>query len=971
MKQLSRSVVFVDTNPKHERIAVLKNTAAIEQLEDDDDDVFQKSLIDRYQHRPHDLDSMCLADFAANYVTSYKPKDQSDVLPPSESETTSLKITLTDGFGKMNKRKREAVIRFRKYNKDTDSTNYCRSKLMLYYPWRDENRDLISTFATYEEHYNNVQTLVLGNETKYNLTSDEFVQYDEEGPPEHLWADIAPSTEENRTQVLQEEEEQLTHVAQEDIDDNSSLITQTSGIHARFESAANKQELPAEEYRKLLRELNQKQKEIVMFHRNWCKRAVIALKTGKPVKPYRVFLSGPGGVGKSHVIRLIQSDTIKLLKLSGMFEPGDVVVLLTAPTGVAAFNISGMTLHSALLLGRTKFVGFQPLSNERLNTLRYKLSKLMLIIIDEVSMVGSNTLLEINKRLQQIKGVMPDVTFGGVSVLAVGDLYQLPPIAQPALFDMMNDCYARLYGSGSLWVDEFKMIELDEVMRQRGDTQFIELLCRMRTAQCTSEDFDVLKTRIVKPDSPNYPNEALHVYRLNKDVDYRNDLMLNRLASKDDQYFIEASDSIAGQTRHIDLSRLSNKRSDTGGLHAVLKIAIGARVMLTTNVNVSDGLVNGARGVVVDIVCNANDKVTNILVVFDNSNVGVDAIHSSPFRSSFPRAVPLNKCEVQFPAMGKRGAEVTRLQFPLTLSWATTIHKVQGLTLDEIVVDMQGRFSPGQAYVACSRVKSLEGLFILNYNSTAIKQSDKVTNEMVRLSSHLLKPVPYPNFRNFMNETTVTIALLNVRSISAKLSDISIDTNIQAADIICFCETWLLPSEASPCIKQDHVILRCDRANDGVRGGGVMISMPQTMKVYSSMKIISNGIESILVTLTLYCNITVLLSLIYRPPNVPLNNLIDFLSNMISQTCQCNLPIIILGDFNEDLVDKPNSPLLILMENNGFSQLVSYRTTDRGTVIDHIYIKNLSYMYTCTEIVFDVSDTYYSDHDTIYCTFKF
>ena len=198
-------------------------------------------------------------------VTSYKPKDQSDVLPPSESETTSLKITLTDGFGKMNKRKREAVIRFRKYNKDTDSTNYYRSKLMLYYPWRDEIRDLISTFATYEEHYNNIRTLVLGNEAKYNLTSDEFVQYDEEGPPEHLWADIAPSTEENRTQVLQEDEEQLTHVAQEDIDDNSSLITQSSGIHARFESAANKQELPAEEYRKLLRELNQKQKEIVMF----------------------------------------------------------------------------------------------------------------------------------------------------------------------------------------------------------------------------------------------------------------------------------------------------------------------------------------------------------------------------------------------------------------------------------------------------------------------------------------------------------------------------------------------------------------------------------------------------------------------------------------------------------------------------------------------------------------------------------
>ena len=85
----------------------------------------------------------------------------------------------------------------------------------------------------------------------------------EEGPPEHLWADIAPSTEENRTEGLHKDEEQLTHVIQEDIDDNSSLVTQTSGIHATFESAANKKELPAEEYKRSLQELNQKKKEIV------------------------------------------------------------------------------------------------------------------------------------------------------------------------------------------------------------------------------------------------------------------------------------------------------------------------------------------------------------------------------------------------------------------------------------------------------------------------------------------------------------------------------------------------------------------------------------------------------------------------------------------------------------------------------------------------------------------------------------
>ena len=162
----------------------------------------------------------------------------------------------------------------------------------------------------------------------------------------------------------------------------------------------------------------------------WQRRYSALLLQNKPIEPYRVFVSGPGGVGKSHVIRLIQSDTLKLLRLSGTVQPDDVLVLLTAPTGVAAFLINGMTLHSALLLGRGKYGKFQPLNHDRLNSLRSKLSNLVLLIIDKVSMVGSNMLLEIHKRLQQIKAVLPDVMFGGISILAVGNLYQLPPVGQ-------------------------------------------------------------------------------------------------------------------------------------------------------------------------------------------------------------------------------------------------------------------------------------------------------------------------------------------------------------------------------------------------------------------------------------------------------------------------------------------------------------------------------------------------------------
>ena len=136
----------------------------------------------------------------------------------------------------------------------------------------------------------------------------------------------------------------------------------------------------------------------------------------------------------------------------------------------------------------------------------------------------------------------------------------------------------------------------------------------------------------------------------------------------------------------------------------MFKLAVGARVMLTVNVNVSDGLVNGARGEVVHIVASPNHNVHKILVKFDDPNVGQQAISASRYRSRFNNAVPLEKVEVKFHARGKKGSEITRYQFPLTLAWATTIHKVQGLTLNEIVIDMEGSscFSPGQAYVAFS-----------------------------------------------------------------------------------------------------------------------------------------------------------------------------------------------------------------------------------------------------------------------------
>ncbi len=321
MKQLSRSVVFVDTNCRTDRIAVLKDKNALKDLDDEDTNVFQKSLIDRYEHRPNELQCMCLAEFAATYVTKYPPKDvesvNNDVLPPVETDTKPTQITLTDGYGKMNKRKQQAVIRFRSFNRDCDSTNWFRAKLMLYYPWFNETTDLLGGYSTYEEHYNHVRHIVTTNEQKYTLANIDSLEMEENYIPEHAWNLIAPNTESVQAQSLAAGSETLTEVPQEDIDQNANLFTSTTqtSVHARFESAAHKQEIPASQYRTLLRGLNTKQRLIVMFHRKWCKKAVLSLKNGKPIEPYCVFVSGPGGVGKSHVIKLIHSDTLKLLKL--------------------------------------------------------------------------------------------------------------------------------------------------------------------------------------------------------------------------------------------------------------------------------------------------------------------------------------------------------------------------------------------------------------------------------------------------------------------------------------------------------------------------------------------------------------------------------------------------------------------------------------------------------------------------------
>ena len=152
---------------------------------------------------------------------------------------------------------------------------------MLYYPWFNEQADLLGGYETHEQHYRHVKSLVETNERKYTKADIEDVQVDEDGPPEHLWNSIAPSTEESRLQSIAEGSEQLTEVSQQDLQDNQNILAAGRNLHVRFESAANQLEIPPDQYREYMRGLNDEQRSIVMFHRDWCRKAILSLKEGK------------------------------------------------------------------------------------------------------------------------------------------------------------------------------------------------------------------------------------------------------------------------------------------------------------------------------------------------------------------------------------------------------------------------------------------------------------------------------------------------------------------------------------------------------------------------------------------------------------------------------------------------------------------------------------------------------------------
>ena len=967
LKKLSRKCVFINTNPQNERVTMTKPLASIQALENDDEDLYLINLIDRYAARPDQLENICLAEFAANYDIKYSQTvdEENDHTPnPLQQEKVrqTRTINLKNGLGKMQKRSREAIIRFPKHNIEKDSEKYYRAKLMLYYPWRQEN-NIKGESPSYCDQYRHCLEDVTENVQRYTQNGPSFEEamqdLNEFGPPIHAFANIAPGVEQQNIEDRQEGIVEERHLEQQDLDENAELVMAKcdQGIGQRFDTQTDTSLMSSAEYCKKMQKLNKEQRNIVQYHRKWCKSVIQAARHNKPApKAYKVFISGPGGVGKSHVIDLLKNDTYRLLRHLPSVHPHDILSLICAPTGTAAFNISGMTIHSTFLIP-IAMKQYRNIGVDTLNTLRNKLNNLKVIIIDEISMVGSHLLYHIHRRLEEIKGSDGQgSTFGDITMIAVGDLYQLPPVGKAYVFDHPADSYAKL--QDPLWY-QFQLAELTQIMRQKDDAMFAQLLNRVRTASCSKDDIALLKSREISPDMDNYPMDILHVYSTHKLVDEHNQKMLSKI--HETVHTIKAIDSKKDKNSGIDI-KFPDKVSETGGLETSLKIAVGCRVMLTYNLDVTDGLANGATGTVSHIAILA-DTVVNILVVFDDPRIGVKAKRLSQYRQNYPNSVPVSRHEAVFNIGIRKCISASRRQFPLRLSWASTIHKVQGLTTDCIVVSFEGRFFPGQAYVALSRVRCLNGLHILKFDPAQIHVDCAVVREMERLDKNrIVENTEAANPEDF----NLQVSHLNIRGIKSHKDDLKLDQLVKQSNVLCFCETFLKDEDNfNPYSfgRDDMQIFRIDRpnSNDSINqpgSGGVLLAVQQNNKPILTARQITRHLEYIAVQVH-YNNQALLIISLYRPPGSSINMFLQEMEEILKHINPKNYACMIVGDFNEDICQE-QSKIANYFISKGFQQKTDMPTRDGGSLLDHTYVSSEVNVISVT-----VQDTYYSDHDFV------
>ena len=974
MRKSSRQVIFVNTNLPEDRVFLLKPQSVIENMDDDDENVESRGLITRYEERPESLENTCLADFAcwytANKAVSFQSRKATNASGDGYLKENSPSVTSEsqnnddaddeeeehidrreekqiDLNQEYRKRSVPRILRTCRFNKEKDEEKHYRELVMLYTAWRQEEVDLIGTATSHKNRYFEIKDIVEGVRYQYEPHADELDEavhdIERENGLQNAWDEIAPLTE---NQEAIDEDLQTDNSAAEPYDIGQDLGLPAQVTPDNFQPITV---MPDEVYRRQMRTLNKKQCEFVMDVLHHAKTSD---------EPICRFLSGGAGVGKTHVTTLLYQSLYRYLNKKPGIDPDKPCILLMAPTGKAAYLIRGNTLHSALKIPVNQKLQYKSLNTDSLNTLRTQMMGVKYIFIDEVSMVGSGMLIFVHKRLQEIMGSARD--FGGISVIFVGDLFQLKPVCDSFIFKNNDTGYAPL--ATNLWQQNAKMFELVTVMRQDSGGQFAQLLNRMREGNLTESDNNLLATKLIKVDSEKHDRleSSLHLYLQNERVDSHN--LQTYLKAQTQKYDIKAIDSVvesvSADVRRALLMRIPTDARKTMQLPHELHIALGLKYEIVLNVNTEDGLTNGASCVVKCVQVPPDKKARGLIwVQFEDNDIGKStrALGRNKYKPGIdPSWTPIVPETRKF-TVG-RNNEVARTQFPLRPASAKTVHRSQGDTVSEIVIDFTGRTQTGIHYVAMSRVREFEKLHLLNYDPKKVKASEEVKLEMNRLRQ---QPCPSTVKNIYDVNAQLKIAYINAQSLYRHKMDVEHDFNLSNADVLFCSETRFQESDAKSLTEISGM---CSFRNDAVKRGTQR--PPYGIAVYYKSHLIQqpptianmNGVEILVCLVKRGSDNSIKVMAVYKPPAVPLHCLLNSLYSAIRNHCGDD-QLIIMGDFNVDIYGSTSDykQLEEFMSNMGLQQHIKEMTTDMRTTIDHIYSNVES-------IMCGVSETYYSFH---------
>lgn len=419
----------------------------------------------------------------------------------TEDETEgSKKFPLLDGSGYVTRRTVRRIIRFRHFNK-SEAVDYWREQLMLFVPWRDEDNELV-----------NVDPIKKSQDLMETILKNSKPYYSSREVDEHVLG--------NYINELENEDDEQGPVVQnemecaEDEEYAQNILKGKTSKSIGVERFLLPKLIEDQKYFQIMQSLNRKQHKIVMdiLHR---------LKTDQT--PFHIFMTGGAGVGKSHVITAIVQSYIRHCNRLPGIPPEDPNVIVCAPTGKAAFNVFGMTLHCAFKLPPSQYGGdIAPLSDSAANSLRIKYKFVKLFIIDEISMVSARQFAQIDRRLRQLFN--PDLPFGGKSILVVGHLRQLAPIpggTRHHIFKTDPSCgLANIVPRNPDW-EMFSFYELDEIMRQKGDHAFCKALNNMSEGCMDEEDICLIKSREIST-TVIPPPEAIWLFPYNQECRQHN-----------------------------------------------------------------------------------------------------------------------------------------------------------------------------------------------------------------------------------------------------------------------------------------------------------------------------------------------------------------------------------------------------------------------------------------------------------------